>query len=243
MNHVAEEHIGQSKDGKTPATVRFLIDKETFQRVKDASFKNPFFIPSHEDKIGPKLMESITIWMNAKSTFVEEKRIPGSEKLNSLNLSVYCSSEVAKVFEEERMDNRSKTKAFYFLVGDAAFGVPFFRALNNGLLCGSKLAVTIHDLMKCMDEEGSHDVAWNVVQSYSKHVLSLARNEIMRAKNKREVLKLAQLSTKINGISPFQVIRLPKEKVQRLKETNPGFVLPPKQQTQKPAEQPDLIEL
>ena len=30
-----------------------------------------------------------------------------------------------------------------FLVGDAAFGVPFFRALNNGLICGSECAKTL----------------------------------------------------------------------------------------------------
>jgi hypothetical protein len=30
-----------------------------------------------------------------------------------------------------------------FLVGDSAFGVPFFRALNNGFLCGSHLAFTL----------------------------------------------------------------------------------------------------
>ena len=35
----------------------------------------------------------------------------------------------------------------YFLVGDAAFGVPFFRALNNGLLCGSHLAHTIVEVV------------------------------------------------------------------------------------------------
>lgn len=31
------------------------------------------------------------------------------------------------------------------LVGDAAFGLPFFRALNDGLLCATKLAATIAD--------------------------------------------------------------------------------------------------
>jgi len=31
----------------------------------------------------------------------------------------------------------------HVLVGDAAFGVPYFRSLNNGLVCGSELALKI----------------------------------------------------------------------------------------------------
>jgi len=74
--------------------------------------------------------------MNAKKILLGEERVPGSEKITALNLSVYCSAEVATI-----EDGRA-----YFLVGDAAFGVPFFRALNNGLMCGSKLAHSLAEV-------------------------------------------------------------------------------------------------
>ncbi len=59
-------------------------------------------------------MDSITTWMNVKANVYNERRVPGSEKLSALDLSVYRSSEFVKVDNERA----------YCLVGDAAFGMP-----------------------------------------------------------------------------------------------------------------------
>jgi hypothetical protein len=67
--------------------------------------------------MAPSIVESITMWMNAKQKFANEQRVPGSEKITALNLSVYLASHVTL----------STDKTHYFLVGDSAFGVPFFR--------------------------------------------------------------------------------------------------------------------
>lgn len=47
-----------------------------------------------------------------------------------------------------------------FLVGDSATGVPFFRALNNGLQCGTRLAKTLATLLhhRMSDQCPSHMV-------------------------------------------------------------------------------------
>ena len=182
MHHVAEEHIGKVKEGKTPITLRLLINKKTYENVKGASFKSPYFIPTHADKIGKEMLESITIWMNAKSLLVGEKRVPGSEKISALNLSVYRSSKVAL----------TKGDTCYFLVGDSAFGVPFFRALNNGLLCGTKLASTLNLILF---EKNVMDI--RTIEKYSEVVIALARMEIRKAKNKESMLQLAQIATKV----------------------------------------------
>ena len=87
-------------------------------------------------------MESIKIWMNVKAQLYSERRVPGSEKLTALDLAVYRAREFVTI-------SRGQSRAFC-LVGDSAFGVPFFRALNNGLLCGTKLA---EELARIADSE------------------------------------------------------------------------------------------
>jgi len=139
MNHVLQEHVGKPtlKDGvqRTPVTLQFLVDRETFKRLKNASFRSPYRIPTHREEIGPELVESITIWMNVKTYAVGEKRVPGSENITAAHLSIYRAKEVAI----------QRDGYTYYLVGDAAFGVPFFRACNNGLQCGSILSHAMSD--------------------------------------------------------------------------------------------------
>ncbi len=106
----------------------------------------------------------------------------------------------------------------YFLVGDAAFGVPFFRALNNGLMCGSQLAQALTHLWEGQEPE-------NVMSSYSSFVKRLAWAEMIKAKNKRGLLRLARMATFINGHLPIQVMKWPSEKVHQFKTTDPRFVL------------------
>ena len=109
MNHVVEEHVGRTNgQGRTPVTLRLLVTEETHARVKGASFKNPYYIPTHHDLLGEKLVESITIWLNAKAILVGEQRVPGSEKISALKLSTYCSAEVNCVRPYPRHDTRNK---------------------------------------------------------------------------------------------------------------------------------------
>jgi hypothetical protein len=201
MKHVAEEHVGKEKNGNfhisktvelknlclgiSPVTLRLLIDTKTYSRLKDASFKSPYRIPSHSKEIGEDLLESITIWVNAKKVLKDEKRVPGSEKLSSLNLSVYQSKEFGYF-------DSSKNKTF-FLVGDSAFGVPYFRSLNNGLLSGTKLA---EYLSVVLSDHTKENVEKNIA-GYSTFVRQLAGVEIARAKTKQHFFKLGQLALKV----------------------------------------------
>jgi 2-polyprenyl-6-methoxyphenol hydroxylase-like FAD-dependent oxidoreductase len=59
--------------------------------------------------------------------------VEGSARLSKLVLSLYA----AKRFGVQRGDKA------WFLVGDAAMGVPYFRALNCGMMLGSRLAMLL----------------------------------------------------------------------------------------------------
>jgi len=84
--------------------------------------------------------EALKLWLNAKAYWTGEKRLPG-EKITTLKLSVYTAK---KAMAEIPAHPAAKhNKVYVFLAGDSAFGVPFFRALNNGVLCGTHLAFTV----------------------------------------------------------------------------------------------------
>jgi predicted proteasome-type protease len=53
--------------------------------------------------------------------------IPHSEKLIYVPISVYSACSFAE----------SISQIPYFIVGDAAYGVPYFKSLNSNLLCGT----------------------------------------------------------------------------------------------------------
>jgi len=151
LPYLVEEHVGKVKDGLCPVTIRFIIDEKLYdEHLKDASFANPYIFPRDTEKLGT-LKEAVYMWLNARKDYLGEKRRPGSEKMTAVKLSVYQAESVYKKDEKGRS---------IYLVGDAAFGVPFFRALNNGLLISSKLA-------HCVADEFSHQLGQEVLKSSS----------------------------------------------------------------------------
>lgn len=93
--------------------------------------------------------------MNVKAHLHKERRVPGSEKLTALDLTVYRSSQYVKFVDSPSSSNDNKLpKKAFCIVGDAAFGVPFFRALNAGLLSGSKLGEELSQVILSDDVEG-----------------------------------------------------------------------------------------
>eukprot|EP00026_Physarum_polycephalum_P007999 Phypoly_transcript_08073.p1 GENE.Phypoly_transcript_08073~~Phypoly_transcript_08073.p1 ORF type:complete len:361 (+),score=66.55 Phypoly_transcript_08073:422-1504(+) len=211
MNHIAEEHIGKMKNEISPVTLRLLVSAEEFEPLKKASFKSPFYIPTHQAQIPPKILESIRIWMNVKTQLYAERRVPGSEKLTALDLAVYRARDFVKI------DAAHAHARAFCLVGDAAFGVPFFRALNNGLLSGTRLA---EELAKLADSDFA---SLEHLNRYNTYMSDLANGEIDSAKRKEVVLKSAGMFVSISGSVPWQVNKWPHAKVQLFKETDPGF--------------------
>jgi len=238
IDYITEESVGKMRDGKSPVTVRFLVPKKIYEQMKDATFKNPYYVPTHRNKIPEKLLEAITLWLNVRKHCTNEERVDGSEKISALHLDVYQSDNVT---HDDKEHNRA-----YFLVGDAAFGVPFFRALNNGLLCGSKLAFCLSDLLsehlksytpksfmgklkvgvlKAMNTVHNL-VNSGVLNAYSIYVASLAMAEIAKARTKSGALFAANIMNKVNGIVPWQVNAWSLAEEKKLLTTDPDFKLP-----------------
>lgn len=227
---------------KTAVTIRFVIPGLMYQELKEATFKNPFRLPVDQHRIPPKILEAITIWLNAREYCTGERRIEGSLRISVLHLSVYLAERVALLDEDRQVS--------FFLVGDAAFGVPFYRSLNNGLICGSKLAVSLYYCCKrdwkskatVIDSSPSRlpggsspdssSVRWKMVknlhklhtpiagsslEAYNQFVQVLGTMELAIARAKSECLFFAGLTNRLNASVPWQVNVWNQERVSAFK--------------------------
>ncbi|CAF3370103.1 unnamed protein product [Rotaria sp. Silwood2] len=233
LKYLVDEHIGTQKENRTPITLHLLIDKQIYEQMKSATFKQPYYLHSHQHLIPKDLLETITIWFNVKKDYANEQRIENSEKITCITLAVYQSSEFVYYNEEK--------KQYTCLVGDAAFGVPFFRSLNNGIMCSKKLSLCIHSCfreyssqtyrsghlltnlkfaLKKAKNELHYLINWNKpLNAYNQYVHALANVEVIFAEKKAALLFVIEVMNKITGTVPWQVNKWSSSKVEKFKQT------------------------
>ncbi|PCI95385.1 hypothetical protein COB11_02395 [Candidatus Aerophobetes bacterium] len=173
------EHVGKKNaKGKTSITIRLALSKREFEILKGsgrATFKDPLNLNSDEDKklIPKKLLSTINKWHSIKKKLYNETA--EDVKITATSLDVYKSKEIVT----------KKNNITYALVGDSAFGVPFFRSLNNGLLCATKAAKEFAPKLTLKENDLTE-----ASDKYKSYVTSLAKTQIMRAKIKGSVLSI-----------------------------------------------------
>ncbi|MFN7114009.1 MAG: FAD-dependent oxidoreductase [Alphaproteobacteria bacterium] len=128
LSNMVFEYVGREKEGKTPVTLRFFVDADTYGAIPQAGFKDPLAV--NDARLPETLRQDIKTYMNVRAEKAGEVYAAGSAKLSKLTLSVYAAKKFAVVKEGRG----------WYIVGDAAMGVPYFRALNAGLIMGSQLA-------------------------------------------------------------------------------------------------------
>ena len=169
LNHYASEFV---KSQQT-VIVRFLVSREVYEKVPDCPFKQPLRLHEQWDQLCecPSLQHDVNVFLNArKLTFPNEQYEMGSGLLTKTALGIYKSASVAvgpekandqdidfwDVVSESTFGNSfpreknisscgKRRQGYWFLIGDAAMGVPFYRSLNAGLEASSKLISTITD--------------------------------------------------------------------------------------------------
>lgn len=214
MDALAQEHIGTTKNGVTPITLRIFINKKKFEQMRDANFKHPYNF-ENEDKINARVRERMWTWINFREGQTGQKRVPNSEKITTTSLGCYASKKVVKMMH-------GKTFA---LVGDAAFGVPFFRSLNNGLKEGTKLAAQLARVLtpkRSLKERAlsiitlkTHGMQWPLLK-YTSYVQNLCKVEVMIAAIKSFFLTMLILFVRVSARIPWQVNYWTEAQVQRL---------------------------
>lgn len=130
-NFMNFEYIGKFKNGETPLTSRFFLSKELYEKLPDASFKEPLSFNTLNSI--PELHEfrdNLIKYIDYRKNEYEDQINLQNIKISKLILSVYSAKKFSILNEEHKC---------WFLTGDAAMGVPYFRALNSGMMLSSRL--------------------------------------------------------------------------------------------------------
>lgn len=130
LGHTAAEYVGKQRNGKVPVTLRLFLNEGEYSRLPAMSFKLPANLAT--PGIPSTVSQDIQAYLATRAE-LGAALIPDSVRITKLELSVYASRQFA-VQDGDRA---------WFLVGDAAMGVPYFRALNSGLMLASRLSQII----------------------------------------------------------------------------------------------------
>ncbi|WP_157010333.1 FAD-dependent monooxygenase family protein [Legionella fallonii] len=130
--HLVSENVGKEKEGSTPVSLFIFVDEETYKEIRETpNAKLTDLYP--KTKCMEQLMNTIRPWLSLRRAALNEEMVTDSEKINGVALSVYQSECFAKELNGKRV----------YLVGDAAAAVPYFRALNAGLIAATVTAQKI----------------------------------------------------------------------------------------------------
>lgn len=127
-NFIYEIHSNKAK--KT--TLRTFIDAHSFAKMKQATRKTPENV--YSDVVVETVRQEFLRFLKTKygsklDDFIDLK----AATVTTTMLGTYISKKMVK----------HENGQTWCLVGDAAFGVPFFKSLNNGLVSGTRLAKII----------------------------------------------------------------------------------------------------
>ena len=166
LDGMAFEYIGKEKHGITPVSLRFFIDEASYNAMPEASFKEPLKL--NDRRLPSSLARDINTYMNVRQQEAGEDYIQGSEKLSKLTLSLYRAKKFSK----------TQQKKNWYLVGDAAMGVPYFRSLNAGMIIGSQLGyIVTRDSWSNRTKKRAYnacqplDIAWEFTSASAKNTI------------------------------------------------------------------------
>lgn len=175
-----QENIGtyDEETDKTPATLQIFINKETFKKLEHKATSSAPLTLKQLEQEDLEVAQQITYWLAEKQKRYHKNILLGEEQISVIPLGHYRSQQFT-------LDKKGKK---WCLVGDAAFGVPFFRSLNNGLLCGTQLADSTANFLNRNSRAFRH---------YESYTRKLANKEIRLAQVKGFFLKIYSFFIKL----------------------------------------------
>lgn len=199
--HLIIQNIMPQQDGSSKVSLRIFIDKATYNQITDATFRNPYYFETDLNKVPKALKDVLIKWWGVRKEFHHENiDIEGdrSNKITVIALNSYAAKEVVKVREDGRI---------WTLVGDAAAAFPFFRAVNNGLLLGTKLAKSIAEGLKDAEPVREKQLA-SSLKSYSSYTTRRVYIERIRAFVKNLFIGMSKIYLKISNRVPWSPVKL-----------------------------------
>jgi 2-polyprenyl-6-methoxyphenol hydroxylase-like FAD-dependent oxidoreductase len=143
LGHVYAENIGLEQNGRSAINLRLIVSRDEYDALPDATFKAPLIVTPDSpfwQACGPSrtygrtLKQDFYDLMQLRAQHANERPTDDPIRLTKVYLSQYVARRFAT---EVQQDGQTRS---WFLVGDAAMGMPFYRSINSGLILGAQLA-------------------------------------------------------------------------------------------------------
>jgi len=144
LGHVYAENIGIAKDGLSVVNLRLIVSPGEYAAIPPADFRRPLIVtPDLEfwnhtgvsPIYGRTLKQDFYDLIRLRARHANENITGNNIRITKIYLSQYrARGGFARSVE------RNGRRVDWFLVGDAAMGMPFYRSINSGLILASQLA-------------------------------------------------------------------------------------------------------
>lgn len=191
------EHVSHG----TRVSVRFVVSGAEYVAFSGATAAAPWTF-AQTANMPPAVLRAMRLWLGARAHYAGETRLRRTDREAVRFATSECISSVSLAPYRSVCFSRAGTpkRAPIFLVGDAAFGVPFFRALNNGLRCGTALA---HVLARLLGE------GIDTREAYESYVSLLADTEIESVRARRGMMDIAAAWCNLSARAPWEMLAIP----------------------------------
>jgi hypothetical protein len=153
LAHIGLENINlQGPDGCSEVNLRFVVSQEDYDAIPPATFREPLAVTPDSSFWrymsrrrlygGRTFKDDFYDFLEMRREFACERRADGPITMTKIYLSRYTAPEFAKTVTRSGQDRS------WFLVGDAAMGMPFYRSINSGLILGAQLGLLLSADMK-----------------------------------------------------------------------------------------------
>lgn len=214
--HFIVQTVRPQEDGTLRVTLQIFIDKATYDQMNDATFGKPYYFETDLQRV-PELLRKVLIkWWGAREQFNSHfihAEAGQQNKLTVIALGSYAAEDVVMKDANHRL---------WALVGDAAGAFPFFRAINNGLLLGTKLARCAAEGFKKQEKKGQGYLFASCFTSsfrtYSRYATVRAYIERIRTFIKNLFVEFSKFWLKVSNRVPWQSIKLTEQRKKEIYE-------------------------
>jgi hypothetical protein len=219
--HLITQSIRPQENGRSQVTLRIFINEKTYREMAGATFSNPYYFEKDLDKVPDLLRDTLIKWWGTQNN---QDIITDCEKTNKLTVIPLASYAVNEVYKVSPKNGDPDEQIVNTLVGDASQAYPFFRAINNGLLLGTKLAKCIGDAFtaqrKAEEQNAFPDASEKLrranlfascFKSYSRYSTIRAYIERIRAFVKNLFIVFSNHWIKLSHSVPWQTVKMREE--------------------------------
>jgi len=207
-NHLITEAIRQEVNGLSRVTLHIFLDEQTYWKMADATFGNPYYFEADLHKVPDVLRDVLIKWWGSH----KDHEIVNQEKKNKISIIPLASYAAKNVYQTSPKADDSKDQVVTALVGDASQAFPFFRAINNGFILGTKLSQCISKAFESLNEPAPTSQLQakkfaSFFDSYSYYSTFRAYVERIRAFVKNVFITLSSLWLKFSDMVPWQTVK------------------------------------